>query len=185
MDNIQLTSSMQSYSLQTLPARSMLTLSGWPSEADRYRDQLAKLLKLDTKQFASSKASQTAFGSYLAIGPHHGWIVGEDRSAAHLNSLQEDLADIALVADMSGAYRWHRLKGSSAQDVLMRGAKIDLDEEMFRVDQFALTRLWSIQALIWKRDALTFDLALPATYEQSGLSLLGKAMKLAELSEVR
>lgn len=184
MDNNQLTSSIHTCSLQTLPARSMLALSGWPSEVERYRNQLAKLLNLDTRQLASPKASRTDFGNYLAIGPHHGWIVGEDRSAAHLNSLQEDLADIALVADMSGAYRWHRLKGASAQDVLMRGAKIDLDAEMFMGDQFALTRLWSIQALIWKRDELTFDLALPASYEQSGLSLLGKAMKLTELSEV-
>jgi sarcosine oxidase subunit gamma len=104
----------------------------------------------------------------IGTGPGVWLAIAEDRRAGWADRLRETLAGIASISDQTAGYTVLRMSGSGAQELLQRGAFIDLDPTAFGPGAAASTVIGHIGVILWKvDDAPTFDIALFRSFTRS------------------
>jgi len=99
-------------------------------------------------------------GRVFRTGPEQFWIVGpgsnSDEAEAHLRRAIP--AAVGAVTPLSYSRTRIVLEGACARDVLRKGIPLDVDPDVFRVDQAALTGLHHTPVLIHRAGADRYDL---------------------------
>lgn len=102
----------------------------------------------------------TAFGEGLALCFAPG--------VAMVAGLRPDLpSGRAAVVDQSGGFVILRLSGAAAADVLARCCRLDLHPGAFPPGSVARTPIAQVAVILYRADATTFDILVPATFAHS------------------
>jgi heterotetrameric sarcosine oxidase gamma subunit len=104
----------------------------------------------------------------IGIGPGAWLAVAEDGRAGWADRLRDTLAGIGSVSDQTAGYTVLRMSGGGAQELLQKGAFVDLDPAAFGVGAAAVTVIAHIGVILWKvDDTPTFDVALFRSFTDS------------------
>ena len=129
----------------------------------------------------------TETGGLLHAGVAPGiWLaIRENAPADWGNTLAPDLSGYASVADQSGAYAMLRLTGPAAADVLNAGIFLDFHPDIFGVGGVAATRAGLIDAIILRRAADVFDVAIYRSFSSDFMRFVLDASAARGLAPVR
>jgi glycine cleavage system aminomethyltransferase T len=129
----------------------LYSVASWPSANNKRIDALATLLGFSAVDYPKIGSSLIIAGVTLfAVGPYHCWLqVDSKQSSLSIDELAQQLpSSIASVVDISHSYTKVSLRGKGLRALLSRAIDIDLRTTKFTQQQFALTNLLAVQALV-------------------------------------
>ena len=105
--------------------------------------------------------------SLVATGPGAWLAVSEGGPDGWAQSLAVTLEGLASVSDQSDGYAAVRLQGPAVVDVLAKGVFLDLHPSVFPVGAAGGTVVAHMGVILWRREALVFDLLSYRSYAAS------------------
>ena len=131
--------------------------------------------------------SRGQFLSFVGIGPGK-WLALGTNDTPPASQLRQTFGALAAVCDQSDAYVLFTVEGSRARECMMKGAAIDLDPSVFKVDDAATTVAAHIGLTFWQASeapaykiavarsfALSFARHLLATAAEYGIDFLSQS----------
>jgi sarcosine oxidase subunit gamma len=111
--------------------------------------------------------SRGQFLSFVGVGPGK-WLALGDNDTPLATRLQQTFGALAAVCDQSDAYVLFTLEGSRARECMMKGAAIDLDPGVFKVDDAATTVAAHIGLTFWQTsEAPSYKIAVARSFAPS------------------
>ncbi len=105
--------------------------------------------------------------AFVGTGPGAWMAVGEAGPLGFADRLAADLAGLASVNDQSDGYAALRLEGPAVLDVLAKGVFLDLHDSAFPVGSAAGVVIAHIGAILWRREAMVFEVLVFRSYAAS------------------
>ncbi len=173
-------------SLSPMGKQDMFALGCWPSNRRQLHETISRMAGCAPEDLktASVNVVSTPHCLIYRAGPDRYWIVlsGGSGQPEPKSKYKDSFFDSqVMTAEISCAYQWWRLKGKNAREILRRATRIDVSDDVFVPGEAALTRVWSIQALIHREASVSgnsYRIALPSTYVECGLSLFQRVFNL-------
>jgi sarcosine oxidase subunit gamma len=129
-----------------------------------------------------SRPGRAVAGEMALMGTGPGiWLAISERGGnAFAASLREAIGDLASVVDQSDGLAVVRLSGPKVRDVMGKLVAIDLDSDVFKVGDVAVTPAGHIGATLWRLDDLpagpsVFELAVHRSFAASFREHLAEA----------
>jgi methylglutamate dehydrogenase subunit D len=98
----------------------------------------------------------------LSTRPHTWLVVKKELDFAWMETVATRLEGVASVSSQTGAYALLRVRGPSAQSLLMRGIFLDLDFPEFSPTGVAATLMGQFQVILWRApEPHCFRMAVP------------------------
>jgi sarcosine oxidase subunit gamma len=111
--------------------------------------------------------SRGQFLSFVGVGPGK-WLVFSANDTPPAAQLRQTFGALAAVCDQSDAYVIFTLEGSRVRECMMKGAAIDLDQNVFKVDDAATTVAAHIGLTFWQTsEAPSYRIAVARSFAPS------------------
>lgn len=111
--------------------------------------------------------SRGQFLSFVGVGPGK-WLAFSANNTPPAAQLRQTFGALAAVCDQSDAYILFTLEGSRARECMMKGAAIDLDPSVFKVDDAATTVAAHIGLTYWQTsEAPSYRIAVARSFAPS------------------
>ena len=108
--------------------------------------------------------SRGQFLSFVGVGPGK-WLVFSANDTPPATQLRQTFGALAAVCDQSDAYVLFTVEGSRARECMMKGAAIDLDPGVFKVDDAATTLAAHIGLTFWQTsEAPSYKIAVGRSF---------------------
>jgi sarcosine oxidase subunit gamma len=137
----------------------LLQVAGFPATAAEVERVLPAVVGAPLPKMVSETVAVGA-GRVFRTGPEQFWIVGpaEDGAGPEAQLRQAIPAAVGAVTSLSHSRTRIVIEGAGSRDVLRKGIPLDLDPDVFRIDQAALTGLHHTPVLIHRVGADRYEL---------------------------